>query len=252
MTIDKNAIHLGGTARSTEDVLLIHKLGLNFAEIPIVDPESFVSRVEDYRRVKQDLGIYYLCHGPREGDPNDMNALEREYLPKVMDVLPLMNRLEMSLLTVHLWMDRRYVKTDVFEFKVDLLKRMLARAADAGITVCIENLSETAADLKAPFDALPRLKMTLDLGHAQLLTDSNRSFGFMDQFPDRIKHIHLHDNRGGHSYRDDLHLPVGDGLIDFNRIFARLKKIGYSRTITLELKPPQIKKCLASVKQLIA
>jgi sugar phosphate isomerase/epimerase len=179
-----------------------------------------------------------------------MAALEKDYFPKIIDILPLMNRLGMTLLTIHLWMDRRYIEEEVFAFKIDLLKRILERATDAGITVCIENLSESASDLKVPFDELSRLNMTLDLGHAQLLTTFNRSFEFMDQFPDRIKHVHLHDNEGGHSYRDDLHLPPGEGIIDLKKIFEKLKEIGYARTITLELTPKEIKRCLAYVKEL--
>jgi len=252
MTNDKTAIHLGGTARRTKDVRLLHKLSLKFAEIPITDPGRFGPLVEEYSRLKDNLGLYYVCHGVREGDPNDMAALERDYFPKIVDILPLMNRLGMTLLTIHLWMDRRYIEEEVFAFKIDLLRRILERATDAGITVCIENLSETASDLKIPFDELPRLKMTLDLGHAQLLTTFNRSFAFIDQFPDRINHVHLHDNKGGHSYRDDLHLPPGEGIIDLKKIFEKLKKIGYTRTITLELTPQEIKKCLAYVKELIA
>jgi sugar phosphate isomerase/epimerase len=250
MTNDTAAIHLGGTAKRTKDVRLLHKLGLKFAEIPINDPGRFGPLVEKYSRLKDNLGLYYVCHGVREGDPNDMAALEKDYFPKIIDILPLMNRLGMTLLTIHLWMDRRYIEEEVFAFKIDLLKRILERATDAGITVCIENLSESASDLKVPFDELSRLNMTLDLGHAQLLTTFNRSFEFMDQFPDRIKHVHLHDNEGGHSYRDDLHLPPGEGIIDLKKIFEKLKEIGYARTITLELTPKEIKRCLAYVKEL--
>jgi sugar phosphate isomerase/epimerase len=61
----------------------------------------------------------------------------------------------------------------------------------------------------------------------------------------------LHDNRGGESYLDDLHLPPGEGVVEFEEIFKRLKGIGYSRTVTLELKPAEIKKCLAYVKKLL-
>jgi sugar phosphate isomerase/epimerase len=73
----------------------------------------------------------------------------------------------------------------------------------------------------------------------------------MRTYPERIKHIHLHDNRGGSSHNDDLHLPVGDGVIDFENIFKMLKSINYKGTITLELQPDEIKKCLEYVKRLL-
>jgi len=55
--------------------------------------------------------------------------------------------------------------------------------------------------------------MTLDLGHGELLCEENRSLGFIEKFPERIKHVHLHDNRGGNSPTDDLHLPPGEGWL---------------------------------------
>ncbi|MEE9611249.1 MAG: sugar phosphate isomerase/epimerase [Desulfatiglandales bacterium] len=252
MSNDTAEIHLGGTARSLEDVQRLHNLGLQFAEIPITDPGKFADQVKDYKGLRDKLGLYYLCHGPREGDPNDTRSLENEYLPKVLQILPLMTQLKMSLLTVHLWLDQRFVKQDVVSFKIGLLRKITDIATEAGITICLENLSEQASDMAAVFDELPSLYMTLDLGHAQLLTEGNRSYEFIRQCPERIKHIHLHDNRGGHSYRDDLHLPAGEGIVDFEKIFNRLEGIGYDRTITLELKPPEIKKCLGYVKKLLS
>jgi sugar phosphate isomerase/epimerase len=235
---------LGGTARSPEDVRLLHDLGLQFAEIPITDPAGFSGHVKRYKALKDDLGIYYLCHGPREGDPNDMANLERMYLPKLYDIFNLMTDLEIHLLTIHLWLDSRYVNQDVIDFKIDLLDKIIQRAGDNGINICIENLSENSNHMTRPFHDLPFLCMTLDLGHGQLLTDKNTSFGFIKKYPERIRHIHIHDNQGGNSANDDLHLPPGEGIVDFDNIFMELKEMGYNRTITLELKPYEIEKCL--------
>ena len=120
MIVQKNEIHIGGTARSAEDVKRLHNLGLQFAEIPITNPGKFSPMVEACKDLKDRLGIYYLCHGPREGDPNDINTLEKDYLPKVLEVLHLMPKLDMSLLTIHLWFDPSYVKQEVISFKIGL------------------------------------------------------------------------------------------------------------------------------------
>ncbi|MBW1783448.1 MAG: sugar phosphate isomerase/epimerase [Deltaproteobacteria bacterium] len=242
-------VHLGGTARSPDHVVQLHELGLQFAEIPITDPKRFSDHVHKYKELLDTSKIYYLCHGPSEGDPNDIRSLENTYLPKLMKVLAIMPELGMRLLTIHLWLDPRFVRTDVIAYKVGLLKRILKTADDAGITICLENLSENATHLSGIFEALPSLGLTLDLGHAQLLTSQNTSFGFMHRFPERIRHMHLHDNKGGNAPTDDLHLPVGKGIIDFERIFKDLCLIGYDRTITLELKPHEIRENLDAVKQ---
>ena len=92
MTVAKT-IYLGGTARSPEDVRALSRMGLTFAEIAITRPDAFSDHLAPYNEVKAETGLFYLCHGPREGDPNDTETLENVYLPKLDGVLSLMPRL---------------------------------------------------------------------------------------------------------------------------------------------------------------
>lgn len=243
------SIVLGGRAYRPEDAAALKELGLPFAEISLTGSEAFAALINDYRSIGVGGGFHYLCHGPSEGDPNDLRALREIYLPKILDLLPLMGRLDSKVLTLHLWMDGRFVKGTTVQFKIALLERITERARSFGITVCLENLSEEASHFAEAFERLPHLMMTLDVGHGQLLSKGNRSYGFMKRFPDRIRHIHLHDNRGGSSPKDDLHLPPGEGTIDFDRFFHALKRMGYHGTMTLELRPQEIEKSLTRVKK---
>jgi len=232
-------------------VISLHKLGLQFAEISIADPADFHLLQERYRALSRATGLFYLCHGPREGNPNDTNSLEKIYLPKLLQIIAIMSQSDMSLLTLHLWMDTRFVRNETITYKIGFLKRLTERSNDCGITVCLENLSENAAQLANVLAAVPLMNLTLDLGHAELLSKENTSFGFFENCPERIGHIHLHDNRGGNSPGDDLHLPVGEGKIDFHQIFRELHAVHYRGTMTLELRPGQIESCLEYVKRLI-
>lgn len=243
-------IHLGGTAKSPDDVVLLYELGLRFAEISITDPANFHLTQNEYRARSEETGLYYLCHGPREGDPNNIDTLETVYFPKLLQVLRIMSEMDMRLLTLHLWLDPRFVMEKTIVYKIGFLKRLTDRAGESGITVCLENLSENADHLMSVFAAVPALNLTLDLGHAELLAKENTSFGFLEKCPDRIKHLHLHDNLGGDSPEDDIHLPVGKGRVDFHGIFQRLHAI-YTGTMTLELRPDQIKSCLEYIEHLI-
>ncbi len=232
-------------------MISLHEMGLRFAEITIVNPADFRFLLDKYRALPRLTDFFYLCHGPAEGDPNDMHTLETIYFPKLLHVLDIMPELEMRLLTLHLWMDPRFVREETIAYKIGFLKRVMERASGNGIIVCLENLSENAVHLAEVFAAVPRLNLTLDLGHAELLSKENTSFGFLENYPDRIKHIHLHDNHGGNSPDDDLHLPVGEGKIDFRKIFQRLHAVHYRGTITLELRPGQIESCLGHVRRLV-
>jgi sugar phosphate isomerase/epimerase len=248
----RNMMQIGGTARRPEDVWELHRMGLQFVEIPVADPDLFEQHIVDYQKALEETGVASLCHGPREGDPNNVDTLETVYLPKLLKTLSIMPQLNMRLLTIHLWVDPRFVSPDIIAHKVEFLKRLLNRADASGIRVCIENLSENATHLSRIFEVLPSLNLTLDLGHAQLLTAQNTSFGFMERFPERVQHIHLHDNLGGTSVKDDLHLPVGKGIIDFDGIFKKLSLIGYNRTMTLELRPEEIRENLDTVTKRLA
>lgn len=246
--MNSGRIRLGGTARSLEDVKTLHGLGLSFMEIPIQDPKAFTPQVASYCQLKEDLGLDFLCHGPREGDPNDRDGLEKNYLPNILSLFPLMESLGMSLLTIHLWLDPRFVHKEILDYKETFLRRILIEAGKRGITLCIENLSEDASAVKQLFRKLPDLNLTLDLGHGELLSPVNTCYSFINVMPERIRHVHLHDNRGGESSRDDLHLIPGEGIIDLEDILAKLKAVGYERTLTLELKPAEIEECLERVK----
>jgi sugar phosphate isomerase/epimerase len=241
-------ILLGGKATSLDDVISLSKLGLQFAEIAIVDPDDFRRLHDEYRALLRGGDFFYVCHGPSEGDPNDSHCLETIYLPKLLRILDMMPELEMQLLTLHFWMDPRFVSEEAIAHKIHLLNRIIQRTSGSGITVCLENLSENVVHLTEVLSAIPQLYLTLDLGHAEILSEENTSFGFMAHCPDRIRHIHMHDNHGGTSPSDDLHLPPGEGKIDFQRIFQKLHAVDYRGTITLELRPDQIANSLGYVK----
>jgi len=242
---------LGGTVRSVEDAGLLKAMGLDFGEISISDVRRFQEALPDYKREIRGADFFFLCHGPQEGDPNDIHSLENMYLPKLVETIPLVYELGSSLLTIHLWMDRRFVSQEAIVYKVGLLRRLLDLADTYRVKLNIENLSEGLEDFLPVFETLPNLGLTLDVGHGQLLAETNTSFDFLRGMPERIRHVHIHDNVGGSSHKDDLHLPVGSGSIDFKAIFRAIASIGYRGTFTIELVPEKIKLCLDKVRELL-
>ena len=249
--VNDSQIRIGGTARNPENVKRLHDLGLSFAEVPIQDPGTFHESIEEFVEMKTALKMDYICHGPREGDPNDRETLKNIYLPQVISLFPFMEHLQMPLLTIHLYLDPRFVHEDILEYKKSILKELIKESETRDITLCIENLSENSSHMERFFNELPELNLTLDLGHGQLLAGKNTSYGFIRKWPERIHHIHLHDNMGGNSHLDDLHLPPGQGIIDFKDIFGALVETGYDKTVTLELKSDEIAQCLDEVRDLL-
>lgn len=183
--------------------------------------------------------LIVMGHGPAEGDPLDVEGLENRYVPELEQAFDSARRLGCWWVTIHFWLDSRFIPPPIRETKLALLDRVVEMAAAKGVSVHLENLSESWADLAEAFERIPELGLTLDLGHAQLLTDTNLSVSIIEGAGVRLRHLHLHDNHGGDDPAADLHLPPGRGVVPFERIFHKLKSVGYCGPATLELAPEQ-------------
>ena len=140
-----------------------------------------------------------------------------------------------TLFIIHLYSINLPTTNNLAE-KIIALKELADFAKSKNTILTLENTEETAIILKPVFEAIPSLSFCLDIGHANLFTE-NQSINFLQHFGKCLKHIHIHDNLGGdHSDPEkyDVHLPVGEGTIEFVPIFEKLKEIGYSGNITIE------------------
>jgi sugar phosphate isomerase/epimerase len=118
---------------------------------------------------------------------------------------------------------------------LETLGELLPYAAERGIGLMVENLPgdfNTARDLGELLDPLPELGLHLDIGHANLLVPQSTVEELLAAYGARLRHVHLHDNKGG---RADLHLPLGTGSVDLHGAVRLLQAAGYDGTITLEV-----------------
>lgn len=234
-------VQVGGRAHNREELLEVCAMGYPFVEISLLDPDAVEKELDDLLAIRERFQIRYLAHYPNEGNPFDTDGLRKGFVPKIKRLVDLSARLGIGKGTIHFWMDRRWAPHGLVREKIDLLKDMVSHAEDKGVVLCIENLSERCQSFEDAFAAIPALRMTLDTGHAQLLSSVNTSFEFMRSAFDRIAHIHVHDNHGGKNVKDDLHLPLGQGIIDYPAILGELCNRGYRSTITMEVKPAGMK-----------
>ena len=195
---------------------------------------------EYWLALARDKKVSLLGHGPHEGNPRDLLHLEKNYLPRLKEAAAAARRLGCLKLTIHFWLESRWLSRETIDCKILLLSKVVAWGRADGIPINLENLSEQWADLKPALDRNPDLGLTLDVGHAQIMQTENASPDIIEHHFPRISHLHLHDNHGGVSPKDDLHLPPGEGIVPFKTIFSALKQRGYASTATLELKPHQL------------
>jgi len=119
------------------------------------------------------------------------------------------------------------------------LEELLHHGREYGVGIMLENIPgrnfNSAADLGILLDALPELGLHLDIGHANLCPIPQNIDSILGAHGDRLKHVHLHDNKGG---EQDLHLPLGAGTMDIPGVVRALKSSNYDNTITLEVFSP--------------
>jgi sugar phosphate isomerase/epimerase len=130
--------------------------------------------------------------------------------------------------------DRRFF----VERNLASLRELLPYAAERGVGLMLENLPgdfNTARELGELLDPLPEVGLHLDIGHANLLVVQSTVDELLSAYGARLRHVHLHDNKGGSA---DLHLPLGTGTVDLSRAVRSLKTLGYDGTITLEVFTP--------------
>ena len=140
------------------------------------------------------------------------------------------------------WHDRRFY----IEGNIESLERLHPVAEKYGVGLMIENLPgdyNSAPQLGELLDRLPEVGMHLDIGHANLQVPHNTTEEILAAYGRRLRHVHLHDNRGGHQ---DLHLPLGTGTVDVQRSIQALQSCGYDGTITLEVFTPDRRHLLYS------
>lgn len=115
---------------------------------------------------------------------------------------------------------------------------LLPEAQRCRVGLMIENLPgdyNSAPQLGELLDRMPELGLHLDIGHANLIVPHNTTEEILSVYGHRLKHLHLHDNKGGHA---DLHLPLGTGTVDLRQTLQAVQKTTYDGTITLEVFTP--------------
>ena len=121
---------------------------------------------------------------------------------------------------------------------LDTLHEVQRHANQLGVGLMVENLPgdyNSAQQLGELLDRMPDLGLHLDIGHANLQVVRNTTKEILAAYGDRLRHVHLHDNKGGNA---DLHLPLGTGTLDLKEALGAVQSCEYDGTITLEVFTP--------------
>jgi len=223
-------------------------IGMSCTEFGLIDPEKIMDMVskdfelweifsEDenavtkfssrFNEIKGSYDMKYSIHAPI-CDINIASLNERIREASVEEMLRTMehaNKMGIKMITIHPGLYST-VFHGVNERSAALAKRSLKRiekgSEEYGVTAAIENMpslrimmGQTPKGLLELIDGTD-LMICFDIGHANTtgLTEE-----CIDSFGERIVNIHIHDNMS----KNDDHMTIGEGEIDFIKVLSRLK-----------------------------
>jgi sugar phosphate isomerase/epimerase len=223
--------------------------GFPWMELSCNNPKNFLptfnpKRISNIKKLRDKFHLRYGLHSASyvnsaEIEPTVRKAVE-QYL---LGYVELARQLEAEYLVLHFGYHFSLFMDEVFRCLVQTFTPVVELAEKYDIPIGIENMNKihedaeiaylgvTIEELSRVFEALPTkyLGLTLDVAHASLLPGGPESF--IEAFPDRIVSSHISDN----DLYLDRHLPVGEGKIDFRKVFELLMGIGFKGTLNIEL-----------------
>jgi len=216
---------------------------LNTKYIEIVDDGLHALNKQRVKRLK-DMGesynIKFSVHAPFA----DINIAS----PSHCVLKAMLKRLETSMkmanhLEAYIWVFHPGLKTGISMFYPGedwLQNRRTAQllykiAKDYGLNIAIENVPEPYPFLMKGIKDFERfysevsepIGLALDVGHSNI---NGQTEQFLKTFADKIVHIHAHDNDG----RDDSHLGIGYGTVNWHRFVSLLRNISYNKVVIVE------------------
>lgn len=185
------------------------------------------------------LNSEVVMHLPFGRDNNlcDLSDYQR-VVQRMKDAIEFTSHFGTKKLTLHLGYttDDRPRKEYIAHI-IPVLKVLCSFAKKYNMNVMIENMPTKEELGYSPYEirdiidqtAMDNLKFILDTGHAHIseyeITD------FIDVLHDKLYHMHFSDNHG----ESDEHKPMGEGNIDFKKIFDKLKEVGYDQLHCMEI-----------------
>jgi len=229
--------------QEVEDLL---KLGFDYVELTMDPPQSHHSSLRRKKKailsLLNDNGMAVVCHLPSFLSIADLTeSIRKTSVQEIIDSLEVAAEfcpLKVVLHPPYVTGLGMLVFDQAKKYGLESLDGIVEKARSLGLTLCIENMFAKSQMLVEPddfedvFSVFPYLKFTLDTGHANIRSGGGRRIQeFVRRFSDRLDHIHVSDNFG----KEDNHLPIGTGTVDFQGFTKSLKGIGYDGTITFEI-----------------
>lgn len=231
-----------------DEIREFKKLGFDYAEIGIEEPRAtpqiiLRQRLEILNALKEfDTGpVGHTSYWVNFGSSHE--KVRRGWIEEGKDMINAAAALNIKFLNFHFHggygqtMQMKFGQQLFVENFTDSMVELSKFAKTKNVILMLENVPPrkygmpSIKEFSKVIDGTSGLMVHLDIPHAFVEGGMAGVRKYIDNFSDRIVHLHIHDNHG----KQDEHLPLGKGLINFSKVVSLLKKIDYDRTITLEV-----------------
>ncbi|MBE0429372.1 MAG: sugar phosphate isomerase/epimerase [Thermoleophilia bacterium] len=219
----------GGQAAGLDGIIFLAGHGFDFADLNLNEIAKIRAEERHMLNAAGRAGMFFVAHAP------DLRVDNEDGLERIREAVEYAAVFQPRTVTIHPIMAPGANSPEKIEKKIKEIAELAELASGIGASIACENTSEVPGDMRPVLDAHPQVMLTLDIGHSELLSDRNKSLDFIAAWPDRIAHVHIHDNVGGNTHHEDLHLPLGEGRIDFAPIMAALRELPQEVTVTFEM-----------------
>src|SRR4030043_1201053 len=181
----------------------IGEMGFDYMELTLDHPEAMPQKILSQKRSIQELlhryGMGVMGHLPTFLWTSDLyESLRKVSLQENFDALEAAAELGIEKVVLHPGFITGLGKFLLDKAKghaMESLEAILKKAVNLDITLCIENMFPQAHFLIQPhefqpvFETFPEIRLTLDIGHANLGSGKNRSLEFIRLHGYRIGHV---------------------------------------------------------------
>jgi len=231
-----------------KEIKWISENGFDFIDLTIEPLKAYKIDVKKVKKALKDFNLKAIGHtNPFLPSIFPIQSIRKVCLDEFKKYIDIFSKLGIDLVNIHPFYEAPLLSDeDKIKANIKFLKQVNKLCKSRGITLMFENYIK-------PFDSpkvfgrilkeIPDLKIHLDVGHCNIYQEKNLTEAFFKKFGNKVIHLHLSDNKG----KEDEHLPLGCGNIEWKKIIKIIKEYKFNKTITLEIFSPD-RNHLLSVK----
>lgn len=242
----RDKIYCATFSKDAVDVAKEYGFGLELNHVCIskyLDSDKIEGTIADIYKDYEKLGSEkVILHGPfTEICPGSIDHRAVDLgLERLEEAYQLAQRLGLKSMVAHTgYMPMIYYWEWHLEKSMDFWRRFFENKGD--FTIFVENVfekePEQMVELIDKFND-PRLKICMDVGHANAMTETAQVTEWIKILGHRIAHFHIHNNFG----EKDTHSPLEEGNLDMDEILTTIAE-NCSEDVTLTLESTDCRSC---------